>query len=98
MATVKNMYWKNIPYGVRAVDEKGDRVTRQLARDFEAAIDAAAMADGVTEDTEYRGGFHWGEPEERLGSAMQVVQAVLEEIVTAYTPSRLAKLARRENA
>lgn len=98
MATVKIMYWKDIPYGVRAVDEEGGRVTRQLTRDFEAAVDAAAMADGATEEREYRDGFRWGEPEERPGSAEQVVETVLEEIVATYPPSRLAKLARRNDA
>src|SRR5688572_5614247 len=45
MAQVRIMYWKEIPYGVRASDASG-RVSRQLPEAFQEAVDAAAMADG----------------------------------------------------
>jgi len=95
MAQVQVYYWKDVPFGVRARDEKS-RVTRQLPRAFEATVDAAAMAEGATDGKDYQSGFRWGAPEERLGSAEEVAQAVVEEIVAAYPPARLAKLARRE--
>ena len=97
MAQVQIYYWKNIPYGVRARDEKG-RVTKQLPRVFEAAVDAAAMADGQTESEQYQAGFVWGGREDRPGSAEEAAQAVVDEIVAAYPAPRLAKLARREEA
>ena len=97
MAQVQIYYWKDIPYGVRARDENG-RVTRQLPRAFEAAVDAAAMAEGQTEAKDYQLGFRWGDPEERPGSAEHTAQALVDEIVDAYPPARLAKLARREPA
>ncbi|MBI3763316.1 MAG: virulence factor [Chloroflexi bacterium] len=95
MAKVQIYYWKDIPYGVRARDENG-RVTKQLPRAFEATVDAAAMAEGQTEAEQYQAGFVWGATEERPGSAEEAAQAVVDEIVAAYPPSRLAKLARRE--
>ena len=95
MATVQIYHWKDIPYGVRARDENG-RVTKQLPRGFEATVDAAAMAEGQTEADQYQAGFRWGEAEERPGTAEEAAQAVVDEIVAAYPPARLAKLARRE--
>jgi hypothetical protein len=97
MATVQIYYWKDIPYGVRARDEKG-RSTKQLPPAFGAAVDAAAMAEGQTEARQYQAGFVWGPAEERPGAAEEVAQAVADEIVAAYPPQRLAKLARREKA
>ncbi len=95
MAEVQVYYWKDIPYGVRAKDERS-RVTKQLPRAFEAAVDAAAMVDGQTEARQYQAGFRWGVAETRDGSADQVAGAVVEELVAAYPPARLARLARRE--
>lgn len=95
MAKVQIYYWKNVPYGVRARDEKG-RVTKRLPQAFEATVDAAAMAEGQTAADQYQAGFVWGEFEERPGSAEEVAQAMVDEIVAAYPPARLAKLARRE--
>ena len=95
MTKVQIYYWKDIPFGVRARDENG-RVTKQLPRAFEAAVDAAAMAEGRTEAEQYREGFRWGDAEERPGSAEEAAQAVVEEIVAAYPAARLAKLAKRE--
>lgn len=95
MAEVKVMYWKDIPYGVRATDESG-QVTRQLPEGFGQAVDAAAMADGDTDQEAYRAGFAWGAAEERPGSAEEVANAVVAEIVVAYPEDRLRSLARRK--
>ncbi len=43
MAKVQIMYWKDIPYAVRATDD-ASRVSRQLPHEFEAVVDAAAVA------------------------------------------------------
>lgn len=95
MAQVRIMYWKEIPYGVRASDA-GGRVSRQLPEAFQEAVDAAAMADGDTAQEAYQAGFSWGPPEERPGTAAEAADAVVAEIVAAYPPERLARQARRE--
>ncbi|MCC7360621.1 MAG: virulence factor [Anaerolineales bacterium] len=95
MADVQVYYWKDIPYGVRAQDERG-RVSRQMPRAFEAAVDAAAMVEGLTESRQYLAGFRWGPAETRAGTADEVAGSVVEELVAAYPPARLARLARRE--
>ncbi len=97
MATVRVMYWKDIPYAVRAQDA-GGRANKQLPRSFEAAVDAAAMADGATAPKDYQAGFRWGPSEEREGTTVEVAQAVYDELLAAYPPARLAKLVRREPA
>ncbi|MFQ5614830.1 MAG: virulence factor [Anaerolineae bacterium] len=97
MATVKIMYWKDIPYAVRAFDERG-RVSRQLPETFVAAVDAAAMSDGDTEQDAYQAGFRWGPEQERPGSAEEVAGAVVAEIVAAYPASRLKMLGKRQEA
>jgi len=95
MAKYRILYCKNIPYGVRAHDENG-RVPRQLPRQFEAAVDALAMALGATEEAEYRAGFRWGETQERPGTAAEVADAVVQELIAAYPSERLARLIRQE--
>lgn len=95
MAEYRVLYWKDIPYGVRATD--GDRrVTRKLPQAFEAAVDAAAMAEGATEQSAYRAGFRWGAVQERDGDPEAVADAVVEELCQAYPRDRLIRLARRE--
>jgi hypothetical protein len=97
MAQVQIYYWKDVPYGVRARDDNG-RVTKQLPKAFEATVDAAAMAEGQVEADQYQAGFVWGQAEERPGTAEEAAQAVVDEVVAAYPPARLAKLARRQAA
>ncbi|MBM4423704.1 MAG: hypothetical protein FJ030_09970 [Chloroflexi bacterium] len=97
MAKVQIMYWKDIPYAVRVSDDQG-RVSKQLPREFEAVVDAAAMVDGATGQKAYQAAFRWGEAEERPGAAAQVAEAVVAEIIAAYPSQRLAKLAKRQPA
>ena len=94
MAHVRIMYWKDIPYGVRAEDE-GGRVSRQLPPEFQESVDAAAMAEGATSQDDYQAGFTWGKPQERAGPAAAVADAVVAEIVATYPKERLDRLARR---
>jgi hypothetical protein len=93
MAQVRVMYWREIPYAVRATDAAG-RASRQLPQAFAEAVDAAAMAADATSQEDYQAGFIWGPPEERPGSAAEVADAVVAEIVAAYPEERLRTLAR----
>ncbi len=94
MAKVKIMYWKDtIPYGVRASAENG-KASRQLPNQFTVAVDAAAMVGGETDQNAYRDGFTWGPAKEREGTAAEVADAVVAEIVADYPMNRLSKLAQ----
>jgi cvfA/B/C family virulence factor len=96
MAQVRIMYWKEIPCGVRATDETGARVSRQLPPEFQEAVDAAAMADQATSAEEYQAGFRWGLVDERPGEAAAAADAVVAEIVAAFPRERLSSLANRK--
>lgn len=93
MAEYQIMYWKDIPYAVRAY-EGNTRVSKQLPGDFEKAIDAASMAANLTTQKEYQAGFVWGERKTREGSAEQVAQAVYDELVAEYPLPRLMDMAK----
>ena len=93
MAQVRVMYWREIPYAVRATDG-ADRASRQLPQVFAEAIDDAAMAAGAASQEDYQAGFRWGPPEERPGGASEAADAVVAEIVAAYPADRLRTLAR----
>ena len=94
MAQVRIMYWKDIPYGVRAEDE-GGRVSRQLPPEFQETVDAAAMAEGATSQDDYQAGFAWGGPRELPGPAAAIADAVVAEIVATYPKERVNRRARR---
>jgi hypothetical protein len=88
MARVRIMYWKEIPYAVRAQDDKGP-ASRQLPQAFQEAIDAAAMRAGETSAEQYQAGFRWGPTEEREGDAATAADSVVAEIVAAWPDGRL---------
>ena len=92
MARVRIMYWKDIPYAVRAQDERGP-ASRQLPEAFQEAIDAAAMRAGETSAEEYQAGFRWGPTVERTGDAATVADAVVAEIAAEWPDSRLKGMA-----
>ena len=92
MATGKIMYWRKVPYAVRAFDDDG-RSSKQLPEVFEAAVDRAAMVAGMTEEADYQSGFRWGEEEDRPGTAEAVANAVYDALIKEYPPGRLARIA-----
>jgi len=53
------------------------------------------MSDGDTSQEAYQAGFTWGPSEERPGSAADVADAVVAEIIAAYPKERLSSLAAR---
>jgi len=93
MARVRIMYWKEIPYGVRAQDDSG-QVTRQLPVEFQEAIDNAAMLSGDTSAEDYQSKFRWGPAEERPGTAAEAADAEVAALISAYPAARLEVLAR----
>jgi hypothetical protein len=93
VARVRIMYWKEIPYGVRAQDDSG-QVTRQLPPAFQEAIDALAMRTGAAAAEDYQAGFRWGPPEERPGTAAEAADAAVEALVADFPAARLENRAR----
>lgn len=93
MARVRIMFWKEIPYAVRAQDAAG-QANRSLPQAFQEAIDQAAMNTGETSAEAYQAGFHWGAPEEQPGTAVEAADAAVATLVADYPAERLAALAR----
>lgn len=80
MATYQILTWHGIPAQVRAKGENGERASAPLPERFMQAIDAAAMAAGVTGSDEYADAFTWSAPQEREGNAQAVASMVASEI------------------
>jgi len=95
MARVRIMYWKEIPYGVRAQDDSG-QVTRPMPPEFQEAVDNAAMLSGETSAEDYQAQFRWGPAEERPGTATEAADAAVAALVAAYPAARLEGLTRGE--
>lgn len=83
MAKYQILYWHDIPVQVKSRDRSG-RASRELATRFQAAIDRAAMMAGLTESDDYIEAFQWSKPQERAGTAQEVVEMVVAELEAQY--------------
>jgi hypothetical protein len=79
MATYQVLYWHDIPVQVRAKDADG-RASAELPARFQEAVDQAAMAAGLIGSDEYTEAYHWGEQQQRAGSAREVAGALVAEL------------------
>ena len=83
VTTIQVLYWQEIPSLLRATAEDGSKLSRQLPDWFQQQIDRVAMQQGLTGSDAYLEQWHWGEPEERDGSANEVLDAVEAELSAA---------------
>lgn len=83
MAKYRVMSWKNIPAQVKAEDA-GGRVSRELPQWFAQEIDRAAMRDGLAGSDAYMEQWAWSKPQEREGTAAEVVDAVIAELCAQW--------------
>lgn len=83
MTTYQILYWHDIPVQVRAGGRR-ERYSIELPERFQAAVDNAAMAAGLTGTDDYLAGFHWSEPGEQDGTAPDVAAAVAEALQAAH--------------
>lgn len=83
MTNYQILYWHDIPIQVRAGGRR-ERASRELPPRFQAAIDSAAMAAGLTGTEAYLDGFTWSERQEREGTPEAVVEAVMVELEAQY--------------
>lgn len=75
MATLKIMYWKEIPAQVQAEDDSG-RVSKLLDGRFQEGIDAISMFDGSAGNDDYLEAWNWGEPVEVAGTAEEAAAQI----------------------
>lgn len=94
MAEYQILYWDDLPYGIRAFEDK-KRVSKQLPMKFQKVIGVLCMITGRNSQKDFQDGFVWGPRLSREGSAEQVAQALYDELVAAYPPKRLVEIVRQ---
>jgi len=82
MARYQVLYWQDIPSQIKAWDDF-DEVNVELPARFVARIDQSAQSQGLTATDDYLAQWHWGDEQERSGTAAQVAEAVRKELVEA---------------
>ena len=94
MARYRIFYWKHIPSSI-AVEGEGRTLKKQLSQKIQNAIDAYAVAIGLTSTEDYSAQYRRGDWIERDGSPEEVAEAVLTELETEFArieiPRREAK-------
>src|SRR5215216_6817474 len=79
MTRYRIMYWKHIPQSI-TVEGDGRTVKKELSQKIQNAIDAYAMATGLTSTTDYAKEYKRGQWIEREGSPEEVAEALLAEL------------------
>jgi hypothetical protein len=80
LARYQILYWQDVPSLVKAFDEAGGEVKRQLPDWFQQEIDKRAMVQGLTDSDAYLEQWRWGEIEERPGTPDEVLDSVEREL------------------
>jgi hypothetical protein len=83
MARYRIMYWKHIPQSF-IVEGDGYTVKKQLSQRIQNAIDAYAMAVGLTSTSDYAKEYKRGNWVERQGSPEEVASALLSELESEF--------------
>jgi len=91
MATVRIMYWHDIPYQVKVQDDAGI-VKKQLPARFSQAINSASIARQKHENNAYMNGWKWSKKETKEGSAEHLAQNLVNELDKDYPKEKLRDL------
>ncbi|SRR6266487_1181790 len=83
MARYRIMYWKHIPQSF-TVEGDGRTIKKELSQKIQNAIDAYAMAEGLTSTTDYAKEYKRGNWIERAGSPEDIAEALLSELETEF--------------
>jgi hypothetical protein len=83
MARYRIFYWRHIPSSI-AVEGDGRTIKKQLSQKIQNAIDAYAMAIGLTATDDYSAQYRRGDWLERDGSPEEVAQALVSELETEF--------------
>ncbi len=83
MAKYRIFYWKHIPSSI-TVEGDGKTIKKQLSQKIQNAIDAYAMAEGLTGTSEYAAQYKRGAWAEREGAPEEVADALLSELETEF--------------
>jgi len=90
MAKYRITYWKHIPTSFM-VEGDGRTIKKQLSQKIQNAIDAYAMATGLTSTEEYAKQYKRGDWIEREGTAEEVAETLLSELETEFAKIEIPK-------
>ena len=90
MARYRIMYWKHIPQSF-TVEGDGRTVKKQLSQKIQNAIDAYAMAVGLSSASDYSSQFKRGDWIERDGTPEAVAETLLSDLETEFAKIEIPK-------
>lgn len=79
MATYQILYWNHLPMRVRATDINGQK-SAELSPRFLEAMNKAAKLHGMEGTVMFR----WSPPQEREGTAEEVLSQIIRELDEAF--------------
>ena len=83
MTRYRIIYWKHIPQSI-TVEGDGRAIKKELSQKVQNAIDAYAMAAGLTSTSDYAKEYKRGDWIERPGSPEDVAEALVSELETEF--------------
>ena len=84
MARYRILAWRDIPAQVQATDDAGAKANRTMPGWFGAEIARVAMRDGLAGTDDYLEKFAWSDETERAGSADEVADALVAELIDTW--------------
>ena len=90
MAKYRIMYWKHIPQSF-TVEGDGRTVKKQLSQKVQNAIDAYAMAPGLSSASDYSAQFKRGDWIECDGTPEDVAETLLADLETEFAKIEIPK-------
>ena len=83
MARYRIFYWRHIPSSI-VVEGDGRTIKKQLSQKIQNAIDAYAMASGLSSTDEYSAQYKRGDWVERAGPPEEVAETVVSELEAEF--------------
>lgn len=90
MARYRIMYWKHIPQSF-TVEGDGRTIKKELSQKIQNAIDAYAMADGITSTADYAAQYKRGDWIQHDGSPEEVAEALLARLEADFAKIELPR-------
>ena len=83
MARYRIFYWRHIPSSI-TVEGDGRTIKKPLSQKIQNAIDAYAMAAGLTSSEEYSAQYKRGDWVEQEGSPEEVAEALVSQLEAEF--------------
>jgi len=83
MTKYRIFYWKHIPASI-TVKGDGRTIKKQLSQKIQNAIDAYAMAEGLSSTPDYAAQYRRGDWIERDGTPEEIAEALLADLEAEF--------------